>query len=122
MKKYTQWYEVALKEQGDGSFLASVIHYGGYEFLHEAYDFLMSWIRENGYKIKNPSPLGEKESIQEIYLIDSHNAKEKEEFQTKLEVVIEKKVSEYEKTNVEFNYLSLHAGGHATGIGACENS
>lgn len=85
---YTQWYEIVMKETADGCFTASVIHYGSYEFLYEAYDFLMSWIMENGYKIKNPSPLGEKESIHEIYLIDSHNAKKKEEFQTKLEVEI----------------------------------
>lgn len=88
MKKYTQWYEVALMETADDCFTASIIHYGGYEFLNEAYDFFMSWIRENGYKIKNPNPLGEKESIREVYLIDSHNAKKKEEFQTKLEVEI----------------------------------
>ena len=93
MKKYTQWYQIALEETADGFFIASIIHYGSYEFLHEAYDFLMSWIKENGYKIKNPSPLGEKESIREIYLIDSHNAKKKEEFQTKLEVKIEKRVN-----------------------------
>ncbi len=88
MRKYTQWYDVSLNEQADGSFLVSVIHYGGYEFLNEAYDFLTSWINENGYKIKRTSPLDEKESIREIYLIDSHNAKRKEEFQTKLEVRI----------------------------------
>lgn len=88
MEKYTQWYEIALKEQGDGSFFASVIHYGGYEFLYEAYDYLMKWMKKNHYKIKNRSPLGNKESIKEIYLIDSHNAKKKEEFQTKLEVEI----------------------------------
>ena len=91
MKKYTQRYEIALEETAGNSFTASVIHYGSYEFLNEAYDFLMSWIKDNDYKIKNPSPLGEKESIREIYLIDSHNAKKKEEFQTKLEVEIEKK-------------------------------
>lgn len=91
MNKYTQWYEIALEETAGSSITASVIHFGGYEFLNEAYDFLISWIRENGYKINNPSPLGEKESIHEIYLIDSHNAKKKEEFQTKLEVEIEKK-------------------------------
>lgn len=91
MKKYTQWYEIVLKETTDCCFTASVIHYGGYEFLNEAYDFLMSWIKDNGYKIKNPSLLGEKESVREIYMIDSHNAKKKEEFQTKLEVEIEKK-------------------------------
>ena len=91
MNKYTQWYEIVLKETASGSFTVSVIHYGGYEFLNEAYDFLISWIKDNGYKIKEPSPLGEKESIHEIYLIDSHNAKKKEEFQTKLEVEIVKK-------------------------------
>lgn len=91
MKKYTQWYQIALVETADDCFKASVVHYGGYEFLNEAYDFLISWIKENGYQIKNPSPLGEQESIREIYLIDSHNAKKKEEFQTKLEVEIEKK-------------------------------
>jgi effector-binding domain-containing protein len=91
LKNYTQWYEIVLDETAGKNIAASVIHYGGYEFLNEAYDFLISWIRENGYKIKNPSPLGEKESIREKYLIDSHNAKKKEEFQTKLEVEIEKK-------------------------------
>lgn len=88
MKKYTQWYDVTLREQDDGSFLASTIHYGEYEYLHEAYDFLKEWLKKNRYKIKNKSPLGEKVSIQEIYLIDSHNAKKKEEFQTRLEVVV----------------------------------
>ena len=91
MKKYTQWYEVSLEKQSGGSEIASVIHYGSYEYLNEAYDFLITWLKENHYKIKNPSPLGAKESIREIYLIDSHNAKKKEEFQTKLEVEIEKK-------------------------------
>jgi ribosomal protein S10 len=93
VKKYTQWYEVALHEQADGSFIASVIHYGNYEYLHEAYDFLIAWVKKNNYKIKNPSPLGEKESIRQIYLIDSHSAKKKEEFQTKLEVEIIKIVA-----------------------------
>ena len=62
-EKYTQWYETSLEETTDGCFTASVVHYGGYEFLNEAYDFLMSWIKDNGYKIKNPSPLGEKDSM-----------------------------------------------------------
>lgn len=66
MKKYTQWYQIDLEETADDCFKVSVIHYGGYEFLNEAYDFLMSWIKENGYKIKNPRPLGGKESIREI--------------------------------------------------------
>lgn len=88
MKKYTQWYEVSLQERDDGNLTASTIHYGGYEYLHEAYEFLTEWIKENGCKIENPSPLGEKESIKEIYLIDSHSAKKKEEFQTKLEVKV----------------------------------
>jgi len=88
LKKYTQWYEIALQETADDSFKASVIHNGSYEFMYEAYDFLLSWISKNGYKIKNRSPLGEKESIREIYLIDNHNSKKKEEFQTKLEVEI----------------------------------
>jgi len=91
MKKYTQWYEVVLREQDDGSFTASVIHYGGYEYLHEAYDFLMQWINENGFIIRKTNPLGERESIKEVYLVDSHNAKKKEEFQTGLEVEIIKK-------------------------------
>jgi effector-binding domain-containing protein len=86
MKKYTQWYEVTLHELDDGSFTASVIHYGGYEYLHEAYNFLMEWTKENGYEIINKNPLGKRESIKEIYIIDSHNAKKKEEFQTRLEV------------------------------------
>jgi len=94
MKKYTQWYEVVLREQADGSFVASNIHYGGYEYLFEAYDFLTEWIKENGYRIKNQSPLVEKESIQEFYLVDSHSAKIKEEFQTKLEVRITKNKEE----------------------------
>lgn len=88
MKKYSQWYELTLREQADGSFIASIIHYGGYEYLHEAYDFLAEWIEKNGYRIKNQNPLGEKESIKEIYLIDSHNAKKKEEFQTRLEMEV----------------------------------
>ena len=86
MKKYTQWYEVVLREQDDGSFNASTIHYGGYEYLHEAYNFLMEWTEKNGYEIINKNPLGKRESIKEIYIIDSHNAKKKEEFQTRLEV------------------------------------
>ena len=94
MKKYTQWYEASLQKQTDGSVTVSVVHYGGYEFLHEAYDFLMGWIGENGYRIKASHPLGEKESIRQIYLIDSHSAKKKEEFQTKLEVEVTTKTSQ----------------------------
>lgn len=90
MKKYTQWYDVTLQEQEDSILTASVIHYGGYEYLHEAYDFLMQWIDRNGYEIKNKSPLGKRESVKEIYLIDSHNAQHKEEFQTKLVAEVEK--------------------------------
>ena len=97
MKKYTQWYEVILSEQADGSFNASTIHYGGYEYLHEAYDFLTQWINGNGYRIKNQNPLGEKESIRESYLVDSHSAKTKEEYQTKLEVEITKNEEEKNK-------------------------
>lgn len=97
MKKYTQWYEVVLSEQVDGSFNASTIHYGGYEYLHEAYDFLTEWIKENGYRIRNQNPLGEKESIRESYLVDSHSAKAKEEYQTKLEVEITKNEEEKNK-------------------------
>lgn len=97
MKKYTQWYEVVLQEQDDGSFNASTIHYGGYEYLHEAYDFMTEWIKENGYRIKNQSALGEKESIREFYLVDSHSAKTKEEYQTRLEVDITKNEGEKNK-------------------------
>ena len=97
MKKYTQWYEVTLRERDDGSFTAFVIHYGGYEYLHEAYNFLTEWIKVNGYRIKNQNPLGEKESIRESYLVDSHSTKTKEEYQTKLEVEITKNEEEKSK-------------------------
>ena len=90
MKKYTQWYDVTMQEQENGVLTASVIHYGEYKYLHEAYVFLLQWIKKNGYEIKNKSPLGKRESIKEIYLVDSHNAKHKEEFQTKLVVEVEK--------------------------------
>lgn len=58
MKQYTQWYEIILRENDDGGYTASVIHYGGYEFLYEAYGFLTEWIEKNGYEIKNKSPPG----------------------------------------------------------------
>ena len=60
MKNYTQWYEIVLDETAGKNIAASVIHYGGYEFLNEAYDFLISWIRENGYKIKKFSKIRQK--------------------------------------------------------------
>lgn len=88
MDRYSQWYEAVLESRPDGSFTVSVVHFGGYEFLHEAYDFLIQWMDQNGYRFKAVNPLGEKENIKEIYLIDSHNAMKKEEFQTKLEAEI----------------------------------
>ncbi len=94
MKKYTQWYEVTLIKRDDGSLTASIIHYGGYEYLHEAYSFLIEWIEENGYEIKNESPLDKRESIKESYIMDNHNVKKKEEFQTKLEVEVKTKEEE----------------------------
>ena len=88
MKNLTQWYEVRLRLQEGGGLSASTVHYGGYESLHDAYDFLNEWIRDHGYRIQPWGALYGKDCIRAIYLIGGDCTRDKAQYQTKLEVEI----------------------------------
>lgn len=90
MKRYTQWYEPSLRAIPGGGFTLSTVHYGSHEYLYEAYDFLNGWMEKNGYRIKHPDASGAGGRVREIYLIDGRDTKKMEEYQTRLEVDIEK--------------------------------
>ncbi len=89
--KYSQYYQAEIKTSDNGIITVSVMHYGEYSFMNEAYDFLFEWIEENGYRIRNKSILSAHRNVHETYIRDCTNSQHKEEFQTKLEVEIEKK-------------------------------
>ena len=84
MHEATGYYEVFTKNEENGVIAASVTHYGEYAYLHEAYDFLLSWIEKNGYVPAVREPLGTRYCIKETYIKDSHNAPVPEAFETRL--------------------------------------
>ena len=91
MYQPTGYYEVSVQNQESGAVLASVTHYGEYAYLHEAYDFLLGWIEQNGYRPAVREPLGVRYCIKETYVKDSHNTDLPEAFETRLTARVVKK-------------------------------
>ncbi len=91
MYQSTGYYEVSVRNEKDGVIIASITHYGEYAYLHEAYDFLLSWIERNGYRPAEREPLGVRYCIKETYIKDSHNTELPEGFETLLTARLAKK-------------------------------
>lgn len=90
-ERYTQFYEPQIKASNDGTITVSILHYGAYSYLNEAYNYLQNWLDTNGYAPKQKEMYGKLDSIREIYIKDNSNSRCKEEFQTRLELEIIKK-------------------------------
>ena len=91
MRVSTGYYEVSIQNEENGVIAASITHYGEYAYLHEAYDFLLSWIEQNGYCPARREPLGTRYCIKETYIKDSHNTDVPEGFETRLTARLVKK-------------------------------
>lgn len=91
MRGPTGYYEVSVQNREKGVIDASVTHYGEYAYLHEAYDFLLAWIEDNGYIPAVREPLGTRYCIKETYVKDSHNTPLPEGFETRLTARLVKK-------------------------------